>query len=650
MAHDQWLHRTLSTGEAARLLVSVMMWGCAGAAIAACDADGIRSAERPVLVIQDEVTFPAGQPGQVQERSVRISNGGDGTLEVFEFEVIGPQGVFEVEGLEGLTLEPQEDNFLTFRYTAFTAEQVSGRLYIDSNGDPEGEDETTVRINIAEPVPRLFIAPSPVDFGRVPSGTSASRDVGLINIGTTPVTITEVFPLDPFGEFTVDAADLAALPRTLARNENWIVTVNYAPLNDYRDEIPMEVEYLVDGDDYPRKEEVILLANGPAPCITVTHEEGFSFGPSLLNETRAELFTITNCSTGDNAQDLVVSSLALLNTAEQASSPAFALANAPALPLTLSPAEIATFDVTYTPTTLDVGERAWLEIVSNDTVKTPLVFEITGVGSIGACPVARVRCSVRGGSDEPSGELTVPALTTVDCAADVTGDPIADGEIEYRWSLERPVPSEAALDAPDGSENSFFVDSLGSYAVALTAVDSVGEEACAFPAVTITARPEEDIFVEMFWTLPDGSVPPDDFGRGADVDLHLLHVSRGCWNSTPWDCHWRNTTPDWGVAGDRADDPQLAVDMNVLGSLEQVSLDQPEVATYRIGVEYFDDHGWGAVNATVRVYVFGSLVFERSQALPASKSFWEVAEISWPDGLVSDRNRTWPFIVEALCP
>jgi hypothetical protein len=565
--------------------------------------------------------------------------------------------VFEVEGLEGLTLEPQEDSFLTFRYTGTGATRAAGELLIDSNGDPEDlfDNEpdpsvTIVDIVTTAPLGTLVVSPVPLDFGRVAAGTTASRDLTMLNLGVAPMFITELFPLDPSGEFTVDSSDLDALPYELAPYSTWVVTVNYEPLNDNRDQTPMEVEYRVDGDNRPRKEEVILQANDAAPCIAVTHEEGFSFGPSLLNGTRAELFTITNCSTGDNAQDLIVSSLSLLNTADQSSSPAFALANAPALPLTLAPAGIAAFDVTYTPTTLDVNERAWLEIVSDDTVKTPLVIEITGVGSDNACPVASARCSVRGGSALPSDELTVDLLETIECTSDGTIDP--DGNVvSYTWALERPDASATSLDITNDATTSFFVDAAGTYTVSLNVLDDDGAEACVIPTVNIVARPGADIAVEMFWNTPgDPDQTDEGIGRGSDVDLHFLHVSRGCWNSTAWDCHWRNTNPDWGVLGDTADDPGLELqDVDGAGP-ENASINGPQVADYRIGVEYFDDHGYGPSNVTIRVYVFGSIVFERSRNLPTSKFFWEVADIDWPSGLVTYLDRTWPSIEAAPCP
>lgn len=612
--------------------------------------DDINSAQRAVLNIQQVVTFPAASEGIVLTETVRVANGGDGELVISSVEVNGPQGVFSQEGLDDLRLGPGEDTFVTITYSAQDSERATGRIVIDSNGSTTaGTTLTEVRLETTEPRATLVVSPNPVDFGRVPALATATEPVSLLNLGNIEVTVTEVFPLDPSGEFVVGEEFLAELPRTLAPNEEWVVEVDYTPSNDNRDETPLQVEFRVDGSNRPREEVVTMIANGAAPCIAVTHEDGYFFGPSLLNQTREELFTITNCSSGDNAQPLDISDLGLLNTAEQMSAESFGLINTPTLPLQLDPGNFATFSVTYTPTTLDVSERAWLEIVSNDEVKSPLVIEITGIGSNNACPTAVANCTVRGAGGIPSDELTADLLSTLDCSSAGSTDP--DGSIiGYTWSVVGPESSGSTLSNTDQADTSLFLDAAGTYVISLNLIDDAGAEACAIPTVTVVAQPGEDIAVEMFWTTP-GDSNPDDTGAGAgsDVDLHFLHVGRGCWNDIPYDCHWRNRTPDWGVVGIDTDNAGLDLDDTDGWGPENVNLNDPETATYRVGVEYWDDWGFGPSTVTIRIYVFGSIVFERSREMPSEKFFWEVADIEWPSGSVSYLDRTYPNIGAARC-
>ncbi len=54
----------------------------------------------------------------------------------------------------------------------------------------------------------------------------------------------------------------------------------------------------------------------------------------------------------------------------------------------------------------------------------------------------------------------------------------------------------------------------------------------------------------------------------------------------------------------------------------------------RPGVHYWDDHGFGASSATVRVYVHSSLVFVAEDVVLVEGDMWEVATIAWPSAQV----------------
>ncbi len=246
---------------------------------------------------------------------------------------------------------------------------------------------------------------------------------------------------------------------------------------------------------------------------------------------------------------------------------------------------------------------------------------------------------------------SVDVLETIECTSVGTVDPDGGAVAGYVWALVRPDSSSTSLDSTNAPTTSFFVDSAGSYIVSLNVIDDSGSEACSIATVDIRAQPGEDIAVEVFWDTPGDPDQTDiGAGRGSDVDLHLLHRGRGCWGSGQWDCHWRSRNPDWGVAGDPTDDPDLALDDSDGAGPENVNLNNPETATYRVGAEYYDDNGFGPSDVTIRIYIFGALVFERSRNMPSSDFFWEVADIAWPSGGVTYLDRTYPAISEAPCP
>ena len=83
------------------------------------------------------------------------------------------------------------------------------------------------------------------------------------------------------------------------------------------------------------------------------------------------------------------------------------------------------------------------------------------------------------------------------------------------------------------------------------------------------------------------------------------------------------------------DDPGLDRDDTDGAGPENVNLNIPEEGlTYRVGVHYWNDHGFGPSLATVRVYIYTSLVFSVTDVELVNHDLWEVAEIKWPSGQV----------------
>ena len=94
---------------------------------------------------------------------------------------------------------------------------------------------------------------------------------------------------------------------------------------------------------------------------------------------------------------------------------------------------------------------------------------------------------------------------------------------------------------------------------------------------------------------------------GADVDLRFAHEA--CATSRP-------DLDDTDGAGP-----------------ENLNLNEPENTVCRVGVDYWDDHGFRPSDATARIYVYGSLVYEATTTLE-NHAMWDVARIHWPPGTV----------------
>lgn len=207
------------------------------------------------------------------------------------------------------------------------------------------------------------------------------------------------------------------------------------------------------------------------------------------------------------------------------------------------------------------------------------------------------------------------------------------GHLEFRWRiLSTPQGSQAQLEYDPGDSAvvsatpTFTPDEAGSYHFELSVsnpeVQLTGESA----PVELVALPLQDLRIGMYWASPS-----------TDVDLHLLAPDGEYWTAA--DCYYANPTPDWGEAGDIADDPVLMQDDDDGGDAahpghEWIGLWQPPWGTYKVVVTYHSDRHTGqTATPWVESSVDGA---ELTALLVAPRALeqgeaWVVMEIEWPD-------------------
>jgi hypothetical protein len=204
-------------------------------------------------------------------------------------------------------------------------------------------------------------------------------------------------------------------------------------------------------------------------------------------------------------------------------------------------------------------------------------------------------------------------------------DPLGLSITRYEWSLlSQPQGSSATLDSPRVARSSFHADLVGSYVAQLVVYNEAGvsSEPCE---VEVEAGPGADLWVEMYWALPND-----------DMDLHVL--APGGSLTSFQDCYYANcrTGLDWGVSGDISDNPYLDID-DILGTgPENINISLPDAGVYTV---YVHDYS-GTINnnsndVTVKIYVGGSLTWTDTRAVTAENSYNAFATISIPDGTVS---------------
>lgn len=258
-------------------------------------------------------------------------------------------------------------------------------------------------------------------------------------------------------------------------------------------------------------------------------------------------------------------------------------------------------------------------------------------------------------------DFNVPVQTAVVLDASPSTPGLAElGPLSFAYVIiERPAGSQAQVQERPGAPNDLprtptallVPDAVGDYVLELQVSDREGRmapsESCpgVQPRVTIHASPPLGIHLELRWHTPGDDGEMD--GEGADLDLHLRHPRGVQWNSRPLDCYYANPNPDWGIAGERNDDPVLLLDDIGDGGPEIIALARPEEtaplgAPYRILVDYYREEsltsfeGWGPSDASLLIFLDAELAWENNAApvrLVHTHDVWEAAEIHWgPEG------------------
>ncbi len=218
----------------------------------------------------------------------------------------------------------------------------------------------------------------------------------------------------------------------------------------------------------------------------------------------------------------------------------------------------------------------------------------------------------------------------------VTG---VDAPTDVQWSVYLPYASTPTrLGA--GLEITFEANFVGAYRFLAEYMREGHVVRLTNHLMVVAAR---GLHVELSWQTP-GDPDETDTGSdpsqsvGSDVDVHLLAPSASDYFDDPLDCHWKNARPEWGAPG-ASDNPTLDRDDQDGAGPEIITLAQPEAgAVYKVGVHYWNDWGYGASRATIRIFMDGVLVDAWSDVELVSDDLWASHRIS--DGVVTRAGET----------
>jgi hypothetical protein len=194
--------------------------------------------------------------------------------------------------------------------------------------------------------------------------------------------------------------------------------------------------------------------------------------------------------------------------------------------------------------------------------------------------------------------------------------------IRRRWTVEdEPLGSSLTPTPRDRPATSVRPLLYGDYRLRYSEID---ERLQASSCETVLAAGTQDALrVELIWN----PTIPEDL-HASDVDLHLLHPSATSW----WndlDCYFGNSRPDWDMPGVDSDNPRLDLDDTSGRGPENINILAPAAGqSYRLGVHYFSDHGFGSSAVYVNVYCYSQLVQRFGPVTMRNDEFWKIADIT----------------------
>ena len=447
------------------------------------------------------------------------------------------------------------------------------------------------------PAPELALSTDHIDFGSQADGVMTSKVLWLENVGSAAMSVLNI-SLDGSPAFTLTIPEKTDI---LQPGERLAVALHYTPIN-LNESASLSV--LTTDPRYPTA-TVQLNGTGAYPKLSLSDNPLLMATASSEHNTE-DVLTVFN----SGSVDLVIENIILTGDG-------FSLVEEAMLPLLLEPNETHEVPIAFSN-------------ASSGTFHGQIWFEdntVTGLSSgsiLGANAVPVALCSA-------SDATIAPIHGSTDWLGEESFDSAGGALVEYQWSLiSRPNGSAVSLNATVGNANryNFIPDLAGEYTAQLVVVneDGIASEPCT---TTIDAIPDQNLWVEMFWTHPDD-----------DMDLHLLRPDGTLGEDS--DCFYDNCVSgglDWGEQSNDIDDPSLDIDdIHGIGP-ENINILVPEDGTFTVVVhdyQFSTPNYYEENTVTVNVFLGGQLTWTGSKPVSGENSYTRFVKVAWPEGTITE--------------
>lgn len=514
-----------------------------------------------------------------------------------------------------------------------------------------------------QPKPELVVDPPTVDFNQVNANDTADKAITIKNNGSGKLQIYGFYLRgDPFFSlnngihtYKLGAPTESGItfdpPIILQSQDITQWTVSFAPKSSDATFATLTIlsnasETKDTGLDIP------ITGNAHGPKLKITPNP-IAFG-GVKQGTNGEIkVTLTS----EGTDDVVITDIKMVSETQEFQ-PDFSGLSTGTAPTTANPLTLhtdpaagnqsETFILRYVP--LDVSPQDGSGKPIQDTGKLEITMQstvdvdVSGYGVSQTCPMPVIVID-EGEEVEPQTTLHLHGGQSVPSSGTIKS---------YHWSVDQPPDNKfKLLPFTEAQDPTHQVNVSGDYKYCLNVCDTAGkcsdDADCNTTACkSVRVIPTQGIHVELTW---DTKGDPDPFDEGpdsgSDMDLHFAHPFASGpdvdgdgqpdpWFNNPYDCFWFNKTPQWeSVNANIKDDPTLDRDDTDGAGPENLNLDVPKTGrVYTIGVHYWNDHGFGDSDPTVKVFIYGELkaTFTLSKScgtIMHKKDMWTVATIKW---------------------
>jgi hypothetical protein len=314
------------------------------------------SPQQQISLSSPAVDFGTVSVGTQGTHSLVITNAGAADLTVSVVALTGSE--FSLSGIATpKIISSGQTAALTLAFVPTAAGSANGSLAVTSN-DPANP---TVNVPVTgsgtnTPMGQLTANPTTLSFGNINTGSSASKQVVLMNTGNAAVKISQI---------SATGAGFSAsgitLPATLNAFQSATLTVGFAPASA----ASALGTIIVTNDTKGSPLSIALAGSGVQAGLNVSPAT-FNFGSLVEGQTKSQKFSITNNGSASlTIQDLVISgagySVSGLTT-----------------PATLAAGQSASFTAEFAPTA--PGSLGGVVTISSNAPSSPAKVALSGTG------------------------------------------------------------------------------------------------------------------------------------------------------------------------------------------------------------------------------------------------------------------------------